>query len=147
PDVTQPENRGPVRHHGHCVALDRVLERLVRVLMNGPAHPRHPRRVRHREVVPRLQRALVPDLDLAPDVQQERPVRGVHDPPPPPHVPPPPTPLPVRSPPPSRRVSPASCSPPPPAPDRPPRSGRPPRRSPKPPAPASPVGARSRPSG
>jgi hypothetical protein len=79
-DVAQPQNSGPVRHDRDGVPLDRVLKCLVGVLKDRAANPCHPRRVRHREVVARLQRALVADFDLAPDVQRERPVGGIEDP-------------------------------------------------------------------
>ena len=64
-DVAQPEHGGPVGDHGDRVALDRVLEGLVGIVVDRAAHPGDARRVGHREVVAGLQRALVVQLDLA----------------------------------------------------------------------------------
>ena len=77
PDVAEPEHRGAVGHDRNRVALDRVLEGLVRVVGDRQADARHAGRVDHREVVTGLQRVLVALFDLAADVQQERSVGGV----------------------------------------------------------------------
>jgi hypothetical protein len=77
PDVAQAEDRGAVGDHGHGVALDRVLEGLDRVFGDRTAHARDAGGVGHREVVARLERVLVAQLDLAADVDQQRPVGGV----------------------------------------------------------------------
>jgi hypothetical protein len=78
-DVAQAQHRRPVGDDRHRVAFDRVLEGLVGVLLNRRADAGDARRVGHREIVARLQRTLVVLLDLAPDVQHERPVGGVQD--------------------------------------------------------------------
>jgi len=47
--------------------------------MDRHAHARHPGGVRHGEIVARLDGHLAADLDLAPEVHEERAVRDVHD--------------------------------------------------------------------
>ena len=76
-DVAEAEHRGAVGDDGHRVALDRVLEGLVGIVVDRRADAGDARRVGHREVVARLQRALVVQLDLAADVEHERAVGGV----------------------------------------------------------------------
>ena len=56
-DVAEAEHRRAVGDDRHRVALDRVLEGLVLVFGDRLADARHARRVGHREVVARLQRA------------------------------------------------------------------------------------------
>src|SRR3712207_1309245 len=80
PYVPQPQNRCPVRDDSHGVALDREVERPLRVLGYGPAYPRDPRRVSHREVVAGAERHLGVHLYLPPEVHEERAVRDVHYP-------------------------------------------------------------------
>jgi hypothetical protein len=77
PDVAEPEHGGAVGDDRHRVALDRVLERLVAVGVDGHADARDPGRVRHREIVAGLQRVLVALLDLAADVHPQRAVGRV----------------------------------------------------------------------
>ena len=79
-DVAQTEDRRPVGHDGHRVLLDGQGERPLGVLPDGQADARHARCVGHGQVVPRLERHLVPDRDLAAKVRQERPVGYVDDP-------------------------------------------------------------------
>ena len=76
-DVAEAEHGGAVGDDRDGVALDRVLEGLVRVVGDRAAHARHTGRVDHREVVAGLQRMLVGLFDLAADVQQEGAVGGV----------------------------------------------------------------------
>jgi hypothetical protein len=79
PDVAQPEHRRAVADDGDGAALDRQGPHTRRVVANGRAHARDPRRVRHRQIVPRRDRHLRAHLDLAALVQQERAVRDAVD--------------------------------------------------------------------
>ena len=76
-DVAQAEHGGAVRDDRDRVALDRVLEGLVAVVVDRHADARDARRVGHREVVARLERLLVALLDLAADVHAQGAVGGV----------------------------------------------------------------------
>ena len=76
-DVAEAEHGGAVGDDGDRVALDRVLEGLVAVVVDRHADARDARRVRHRQVVAGLQRVLVVLLDLAADVHAQGPVGGV----------------------------------------------------------------------
>ena len=78
-DVAEAEHRGPVGDDGDRVALDRQAPRLLRVVRDRLRDARDAGRVGHREVVARGQRRLQRDLDLAADVEQERPVGDVLD--------------------------------------------------------------------
>ena len=78
-DVAEPEHRGAVADDGDGVLLDRQVPDLRHVLGDRHADARHAGRVGHREVVARLQRRLRGHLDLAAEVQQERPVGDVLD--------------------------------------------------------------------
>ena len=78
-DVSEPEHRGAVGDDRDRVVLDRQVPDLLRVVGDRAADAGHPGRVRHREVVARLQRRLGDDLELAAEVKQERPVGDVLD--------------------------------------------------------------------
>src|SRR5262249_20671248 len=80
PDVAQAEDGGAIRHHRHRVLLYRQRVRLLGVVVDRHAHPGDAGRVRHRQVVARLDRHLAPDLDLAAEVHEEGPVRDVDHP-------------------------------------------------------------------
>ena len=77
--VAEPEDGGAVGHHSHRVALDRQPAGIVGVLGQGKAHPRDPGRVDHREVVTVADRHLGLDLDLSPEVHEERAVGDLAD--------------------------------------------------------------------
>jgi hypothetical protein len=74
-DVAEPEDGAAVGHHGHRVALDRQVPDRVRVVRDRPRDARDARRIRHREIVTRLQRDARADLELASEVAEERAVR------------------------------------------------------------------------
>ena len=76
-DVAEAEHGRAVRDDRDRVALDRVLEGLVAVVVDRHADARDARRVGHREVVAGLERVLVVLLDLAADVHPQRAVGGV----------------------------------------------------------------------
>ena len=78
-DVPESENSRAVADHGDRVLLDRQVPDLRRVLGDRRRHTGDAGRVRHREVVPRFQRRLQRDLDLAPEVHQEGPVGHVDE--------------------------------------------------------------------
>ena len=73
-DVAQAEHGRAVGDHGHGVALDGQLAGVGRVGGDRPADPGHPGGVGHRQVVAGPQRHLGGDLELAAQVEQERPV-------------------------------------------------------------------------
>src|SRR5215210_4481370 len=77
--VPEAEHRGPVRDDGDRVALDGQVEGALGVLVDRAADPGNTRRVDHREVVAGPDLELRADLDLAPDVHEERPVGDVDD--------------------------------------------------------------------
>ena len=79
PDVAEPEHRRPVRDDCDRVLLDREVPDLRRLVRDRTADARNARRVRHGEVVARLDRALRVHLELAAEVQEERPVGDVLD--------------------------------------------------------------------
>ena len=79
PMSPRPSTAEPSRDDGDRVALDRVLEGLVAVVVDRHADAGDARRVRHREVVAGLERVLVALLDLAADVHAQRAVGGVDD--------------------------------------------------------------------
>ena len=76
-DVAQAEHGGAVRDDRDRVALDRVLEGLVAVVVDRHADARDARGVRHRQVVAGLERVLVVLLDLAADVHAQGAVGGI----------------------------------------------------------------------
>ena len=76
-DVAEAEHGRAVRDDRDRVALDRVLEGLVAVVVDRHADARDARGVGHREVVAGLERVLVVLLDLAADVHAQRAVGGV----------------------------------------------------------------------
>ena len=78
-DVAEPEHGRAVGDDGDRVLLDREVPDLRGVLGDRRADAGDARRVRHREVVARLQRDLRGDLDLAAEVQQEGAVGDVLD--------------------------------------------------------------------
>src|SRR3989454_2760315 len=71
--------RSAVGHDRDGVLLDRQRVRLLGVLVDGHADPRHTRRVGNGEVVTGLDAHLAPDLDLPAQVHEERTVRHVDD--------------------------------------------------------------------
>ena len=78
-DVAQAEHGRAVGDHGDGVALDGQAAGVGRVLRDRQADPGHPRRVRPGQLVAVAQRDLRRDLDLAAEVQQERPVGDLAD--------------------------------------------------------------------
>ena len=64
-DVPEPEYGGSVGDYGNGVPLDRVVVGALRIFGDRHAHARDARRVRHRQVVARLQCVLIVLLDLA----------------------------------------------------------------------------------
>src|SRR5882724_2075234 len=78
-DVAQPEDCRAVGDHGYGVLLDREREGPLGILLDGLAHPRHPGRIGHGEVVPCSDRHLTPDFDLAAQVHQESTIRNIGD--------------------------------------------------------------------
>jgi hypothetical protein len=78
-DVAQAEHRGAVRDDCDGVALDRQPSCVLGVLGDGETDPGHPRRVGAREVVAVLERNRRPDLQLAPEVDEERAVADLSD--------------------------------------------------------------------
>ena len=78
-DVAEAEHRRPVADDGDRVLLDRQVPDLLRVGGDRRGDAGDAGRVRHRQIVPRLQRCLQRDLDLAAEVHQERPVGDVDD--------------------------------------------------------------------
>ncbi len=78
-DVAEPEHRGAVADDRDRVLLDREVPDLADVLGDRGADPRDAGRVSHREVVAGPERHLRGHLDLAAEMQQERPVGDVLD--------------------------------------------------------------------
>jgi hypothetical protein len=78
-DVTETEHRRAVRDDGDRVALDRQVPGVLRPLRQRQADPRHAGGVGHREVVPGPQRHRRDHLELAVQVDEERPVAPVVD--------------------------------------------------------------------
>ena len=78
-DVAEPEHGGAVGDDRDRVALARERPDLVRVVGDRAAGARDAGRVRHREVVGRLERDLGRDLELAAAVEQQRPVGDLLD--------------------------------------------------------------------
>ena len=78
-DVAEAEHGRAVADDGDGVLLDRQVPDLAHVLGDRDADARDAGRVGHREVVARLQRRLRRHLDLAAEVEQERPVGDVLD--------------------------------------------------------------------
>ena len=76
-DVAEAEDRGAVGDDGDRVALDRVLEGAVAVLVDRRADARDAGRVGAAEVVAGADRGLLRVLDLAADVHLERAVGDV----------------------------------------------------------------------
>ena len=70
-DVAQAQNGRAISDHGHRVALNRQIPHGAGVVIDRHADPAHPRRVRHGEVVARLQGALRVDLQLPSQVKLE----------------------------------------------------------------------------
>ena len=78
-DVAEPEDGCAVGDDRDCVLLHGQVPDELGALGDRGADARHTRRVRHREVVPRLQRRLRRHLDLAAFMQVEGAVRDVLD--------------------------------------------------------------------
>ena len=80
PDVAEPEHGRTVGDDSDRVALDRQPAHVLGALGDRSADSRHPRRVRHRQVVAVAQREpSTRHLDLAAEVQQERAVGHLAD--------------------------------------------------------------------
>ncbi|MGC0373773.1 hypothetical protein RKD28_001289 [Streptomyces sp. SAI-229] len=73
-DVAQAQHRGAVRHDRNGVALDGQAAGVLGVLRDRHAHPGHPGRVDHGQVVTVADGVLRRHLDLAAEVHQERTV-------------------------------------------------------------------------
>ena len=73
-DVTETEHGGAVAHDRNRVLLDRQVPDLRRILGDRQTDASDTGRICHREVVARLERRFRHHLDLAPEMQQERPV-------------------------------------------------------------------------
>src|SRR5581483_617292 len=78
-DVAEAKHRGAIADDGHGVALDGQVPRFGWIPGNGHRNACHTGRVRHRQIVPGFQRRFARDLDLAAQMEQERPVRDVDD--------------------------------------------------------------------
>ena len=78
-DVAETEHGGAVADDGDGVPLDRQVPDLLRIVRDRAGDARDAGRVRHREVLARLERHAGPNLDLAAEVGEERPVGDVHD--------------------------------------------------------------------
>ena len=78
-DVAEAEHGRAVADDGDGVLLDRQVPDLARILGDRHADAGDAGRVGHREVVAGLQRRLRGHLDLAAEVEQERPVGDVLD--------------------------------------------------------------------
>jgi hypothetical protein len=78
--VPETQYRRTVRDDGHRVALDGKVEGPLRVPGYRPADAGDTRRIDHRKVVAGADLKLGADLDLAPKVHEERPVRDVDHP-------------------------------------------------------------------
>jgi hypothetical protein len=77
--VAESEHRGAIAHDGHRVLLDRQRPRLFGIVGDRPRDAGDAGRVRHRQVVARLQRLLGDHLELAAEMQEERSIRDVLD--------------------------------------------------------------------
>ena len=64
-DVAQPQNGGAVGDHGHQVVAAGELKGLFRVVADGQAGLRHPRRIGQRQVLPILYMRARRDFQLA----------------------------------------------------------------------------------
>ena len=78
-DVAEAQHGAAVADDGDGVLLDRQRPDLARVVGDRLRDAGDAGRVRHRKVVARLERRLRDDLELAAEVQQERPVGDVLD--------------------------------------------------------------------
>jgi hypothetical protein len=79
PEVAEPEYGGAVRDHRDRVALDGEAPDVLGVVADRQADRGDARRVGHGQLVAGLQPDLGAHLDLAAEVQQERPVAHLAD--------------------------------------------------------------------